>query len=273
MKIFKIIIALFTMVFMLNGCFTQEATSARLIDDYSFELNENGKDYSLRFALCDETGNYLDLSASVDIKIVNSMGETVYEGTKEFTKANFGYYKTQKNDKAYLADIKILKSDIKPGKAFDGKAYFTVYKKDGFKFEQTESEILYILPVKDFIITAVDLPMTAEYYTVYKKSMKVHSRFTITDFKFKVDDSTAPGVKFIVSGEKNIGVGEVGVDSFNYEVYDSTGKTVTYGNITLPPINEGEKFKNETVIVNGLIPEEKYTVKFFEVEENKYRFY
>ncbi len=261
----KIITVLAVLIVVLCGCTSEDVTAARKIDDYSFELTEDEKDYNLRFAICDKDGNYLSMNAKVDIRIVNSMGETVYKATKSFKKSDFDYYETQKDKNAFLANVRVKGEDITPGRAFDGTAYFKVYKEGEFAFAETACEILYILPTKDFKITAEKLPLSFKYYNRYYP-YKLISKIVVENVDFRVDFANAPGVLLILSGKKTFGISRVDVDSMDYEVYDNSGKIVTYGNISLRPCAAGDEFQDESVVLMGLVPGEEYKIRFTKIK-------
>ncbi len=98
MKFVKAFALLFTLVIVLSGCGVSDVLSSdniETLEDCSFQYNEGTKDYSLFFALCNDKGKNISSDATVDIKIENSAGDTVFEGTKKISKSDFGYYSSQ----------------------------------------------------------------------------------------------------------------------------------------------------------------------------------
>ena len=83
MKFVKAFALLFALVIVLSGCSVFDVLSndsIETLEDWSFQYNDGTKDYSLFFALCNDKGKNISSDATVDIKIINSAGDIVFQG-------------------------------------------------------------------------------------------------------------------------------------------------------------------------------------------------
>lgn len=266
MKARALIGIILVLVLILSGClligFTFSDTIETL-EDWSFQYNDGTKDYSLFFALCDDKGKNVASEATVDIKIVNSAEEIVFEGTKNITESDFGYYTSQNEGERFLADLRIPESEISPGKAADGTIYFTVHKDGVFLFDECNCKIWYDLPIKDFSIIAENLPTEV---TVNAYDGSIQSKITINSVDCEVDAGILPTVTVVISGEKTYGSGSSMHDMFNYKLYDSEGFMVKSGTIFLNSLDVGDKFRDNSLLLADITPGEQYTLKFSNYE-------
>ncbi len=266
MKYCKSVIVALVLLLTLCGCSVADvitSSSVETLEGWSFQYNEGTKDYSLFFALVDGNGKNVSTSATVNIKIVNSADEVVFENTKSITKDDFGYYSNQTQGERFLANIRIPEAEITPGKATDGTVYFTVYKDDVFRFDECNCKVLYNLPTKDFDITVENLPIEIK---VKSYNGSVQSKLNISSVTYEVSEGVMPMLKVIISGEKTYGNGNSMYDMFNYKLYDSEGYMVKSGSVFLDNINSGDKFKDDSLMLYDITPGETYTLKFYDYQ-------
>lgn len=116
------------------------------ISERDFFYYEDYDKFVLVFELADEDEIPMSSSGTVEIRIVNNDGETVYEKTRNFTKDNFEDWTYDETIEKYLASIYIDPSEITPSTSSEGKIYFVVYGNDYYFDESTIDA--YDLPTK-----------------------------------------------------------------------------------------------------------------------------
>ena len=104
-------------------------------------LQDDGDHFKLFFSLTDSKSNVKTAPAYVDIRIVNSNGELVYDYTKTIRSSDYGLWSNKTDGDMTLASIVIKDSDIKPATSETGTLYFTVYSPGYFEFSEQEIEI------------------------------------------------------------------------------------------------------------------------------------
>ncbi len=238
--------------------FANLGNTVETMEDWSFQYNDGTKDYSLFFALCDDKGKHVTSKVNVNIRIVNSAGETVFEGTRNITEADFGYYSRKDEESQLLANLRIPASEISPGKAVDGTVYFTVYKDGVWQFDECNCEIYRDLPIKDFHIVTENLPAEV---TLYSYDGSVQSKFVISSVDCQTDSDILSTAKVIISGVKTYGSGG-DVDFIGYKLYDSEGFMVHTGAVSLASLKSGDKFRDDSILLYDIIPGEPYTLEF-----------
>ena len=266
MKFVKAFALLFALVIVLSGCSVFDVLSndsIETLEDWSFQYNDGTKDYSLFFALCNDKGKNISSDATVDIKIINSAGDIVFQGTKKVSKSDFGYYSSQNEGERFLANLRIPVSEISPGKASDGTVYFTVYKENAFRFDECNCRILYSLPTMAYDVTAGQLPVEVK---VKSYDGSIQSKLTIESVSCEAEGNIFPTIKVVISGKKTYGNGSGLYDMFNYKLYDSQSYMVKSGTVYLDSLNSGDKFRDDLLILYDIVPGEKYELMFFDCE-------
>lgn len=240
---------------------TIKASSVETMNGWQFQYNEGTNDYSVFFALCDKNGKHLSSDCTVDIRIENDNGETVYRGTKNITERDFGTYSSQIAGERFLANVRIKANEIKKGTSASGKVYFTVTKKNAFAFDEVNCTALYCLPIKDTQLSVDSLPAEIQLKDYLGA---ISSKIVITDVQYKVDTALGtPMMSILVTGEKTFGTNNgLSLDSITYKLYDSEGFLSKSGSLYLGSgLGTGDKFK-ETITVYDVTPGETYTLKF-----------
>lgn len=115
------------------------------LKSWSFQYNSGTDDYSLFFALCDESDKYLSADVDVDIRIIDDNDNLLYGGTKSVLKSDFGYYSSKNNGEQFLANVRIKSSEIKEGTSVSGKVFLKVYKNDVVRFDEVNCTALFCL--------------------------------------------------------------------------------------------------------------------------------
>ena len=136
------------------GCFRKKAHIHA--EYYNYLLTD---DYSLFFALCDESDKYLSADVDVDIRIIDDNDNLLYGGTKSVLKSDFGYYSSKNDGEQFLANVRIKSSEIKEGTSVSGKVFLKVYKNDVVRFDEVNCTALFCLPIKDVSVVVEELPI------------------------------------------------------------------------------------------------------------------
>ena len=98
----------------------------------------------------------------------------------------------------------------------------------------------------------------------------ITSKIQIDDVTYEFEKGYRPTLTVTISGTKiysnNNSYFSSGYDVISYKLYDSENYMVDSGNVYLNSLNQGDKFKDESIIIYDLIPGETYTLKFTEYE-------
>jgi len=255
----------FLLLIWLCGCSASPAIET--LNNWSFQYNEGTDDYSVFFELRDKSGNSISADVDVDIRIVNDRDEEVFRGTRSVSPDDFGYYTSQAQGEQYLANIRISTSEINPGADSSGKVYLTVYKADVVAFDEVNCDAFYCLPTKDIQLESGPFPIELN---VKGFDGSITSKIQIDDVTYECETDYTPTLTVTISGTKtysnNNSIFSSGYDVISYKLYDSENYMVDSGSVYLNSLNQGDKFKDESIIIYDLIPGEIYTLKFAEYE-------
>lgn len=232
-----------------------------ILKNWSFQYNDATDDYSIFFALLDEAEQYIAAEVDVDVHIVNENGVEVYRGTHTVTQADFGYYSNQVDGEQYLANLKIPASAVAPGTAASGTVYFTVYKSDYLDFGEVNCEAFYCLPLLDAAVAVEELPVELD---VKDWDGSVASRIRVDEVTYLHEKELRSTLRITVSGTKTYGTGNLSYDIISYKLYDSEGYVVESGDLFLDGLSEGDRFKDDSIVIYDAIPGEVYTIVFTE---------
>ena len=67
-----------------------------------------------------------------------------------------------------------------------------------------------------------------------------------------------------MSGTKTYVTGNLSYDIISYKLYDSEGYVVESGDLFLDGLSEGDRFKDDSIVIYDAIPGEVYTIVFTE---------
>lgn len=132
-----------------DGNVSTDNSTVTWISDYRFLYYEDFSKFVLLFELSDENENTISASGTAEIRIVNDDNVTVYDKTRNFTKANFENWTYDDTNEMYLAAIYIEPKDIASGSTEFGTVYFSVYG-DNYNFEECSISV-FDLPKKSSI--------------------------------------------------------------------------------------------------------------------------
>ena len=253
----------FLLLFLLYGCSTPQATRIETLKGWSFQFNEGTDDFSLFFGLLDEDDNSISAEVDVDIRIVNENDEEVYQDTKTVSENDFGYYTSQAAGEQYLANIRIPASDISPGTSSNGKVYLTVYKEDSVRFDEVSCDVLYCLPIKDVQVTCDGLPIELNLKDYFGNTESI---IQINEVSYRFEKEYLPQLKITIAGEKSYGGKNSGYDIISYKLYDDDGYMMDSGSIYLSSLSEGDKFKDDSLVIYDVTPGTSYTLKLMEYD-------
>lgn len=244
---------------ILTGCTgTGGASSVETLKGWSFQYNEGTKDFSLFFALLDKNDRPISANVDVDIRIENENGDEVYAATKSITQEDFGTYTSQAAGEEYLAELRIPESDVAEGNSSNGKVYLTVYKDDYLRFDEVNCEAMYCLPVMDVELTVDSLPVVID---VKGYDGSTQSIIQIDNVTYEYEKGISPLLNVTVTGTKTYGKPGTLYDVVSYKLYDD-GYLVASGDLFLDSLSEGDKFKDDSIVVYDIEPGEAYTLSF-----------
>lgn len=223
---------------------------------WSFQYNSGTDDYSLFFGLLDEAGESISANVDADIRIINDNGEEVFAATKSVTDDDFGYYESNAAGTQYLADVHIPASEIKEGTSSNGTVYFTVYKGNTVRFDEANCSALYCLPVSDIELTVDNLPVELK---VKGYDGSTESIIKITKVSYIFDKEYMPQLKITLTGQKTYGSNSV-YDIIAYKLYDSEEYLIDTGMVYLRSLDNGDKFKDDSIVIYDVIPGEMYSL-------------
>lgn len=242
-----------------------EDDNVETLKSWSFQFNEETNDYSLFFGLLNKNNEYVSAEVDVDIRIINEENEEVYKGTESISKNNFNYYTSQVSGKQYLAELRIPAADIIPGKSSNGTVYLTVHKNDMVRFDEVNCSALYCLPVSDVELIFDEFPLNID---VKGYDGSVESTIQIDNITYTFEKDYVPQVRITVSGVKIYGrQGSMpGYDIIRYKLYDSEEYMVASGGIYLDSLDQGDKFKDDSVVIYDITPGETYRLVLSEYD-------
>lgn len=251
-------IVLFLLSFLMCGCsapisIPYEDDNVETLKSWSFQFNEETNDYSIFFGLLNKNNEEISAEIDVDIRIVNEEDEEVYKETKTVFKTDFNYYTSQAAGEQYLAELKIPVADIISGKSSNGTVFLTVYKNDIIRFDEVNCSALYCLPILDVELIFDAFPLSIN---VKGHDGSIESTIQIDDITYSFEKDYIPQVKVMVSGVKIYGrEGSMpSYDIIRYKVYDSEEYIVTSGCIYLDSLDQGDKFKDDSIVIYDIIP-------------------
>ena len=262
----NVFVLIVLLLITLCGCsilqqMTEIDPGVQTLKSWSFQSNSGTDDYSVFFALFDNSGKAVSASATVEIRIVNDSDEEVYRGSKKITKSDFGYYTSKSEGEQYLADVRIKASEIKPGKSNSGTVYITIYNENAFRFDEVNCRALFSLPVADVAVISDQLPIEID---CKGYDGKLETKIRVEDVSYTFDKGLLQQLKIVFSGTKTYGKTSTTYDIITYKLYDSGGYVVDTGNIYLRSLGQNDKFRDDSIVFYDVSPGETYTIRFFE---------
>lgn len=251
---------LFLLLFLtLCGCSVPTITlykdnNVETLKSWSFQFNEETNDYSIFFGLLNKNKEYISADVDVDIRIVNEKDEEVYKGSKSVFKSDFGYYTSQAAGEQYLAELRIPVTDISLGKSSNGTVYLTVYKNNIVRFDEVNCHAYYCLPISDVELTFDTLPLNID---LKEYDGSVESTIQINDITYSFEKDFSPQMKITISGAKLYGKPD-SIDMISYKLYDSEEYVITSGDIYLDSLDQGDEFKDDSIVIYDITPGETY---------------
>lgn len=226
------------------------------LKNWSFQFNKGTNDYSLFFGLLNKNNEFICADVNVHIRIVNEYNEEVYMDKKSVFKNDFGSYTSQAKGEQYLAELRIPAADIAPGKSSNGTVYLTVYNEETY-FDEVNCSAFYCLPISDVNLTFDALPLSIN---VKGFDGNTESTIQIDDISYSYEKEYPPQITITISGTKIYGRTSSlpGYDRISYKLYDSEEYMVTSGIIYLDSLTQGDKFKDDSVIIYDITPGETY---------------
>lgn len=116
---------------------------------------------------------------------------------------------------------------------------------------------LYCLPISDVELIFDTFPLSID---VKGYDGSIESTIQIDDIAFSFQKDYVPQVKITVFGVKTYGSRDSmpSYDIIKYKLYDSEEYMVTSGSIYLNSLDQGDKFKDDSIVIYDVIPGETY---------------
>ena len=226
---------------------SSEKTAAAKVDTMSHSVSEYSDEIRINISFKDSSGYRCQTPTYVDVKIVNSLGVTVYSKTLVQTSAQ--------------SYVSIKTSDITTGYSGTGILYYTVYNTGYFTFNQINREVTKLpWTVK---VTLPTLPKTINYsYT----SGTLVSTCKVTSITYEV---SGDDLYIYFAGEKTYdkeGSKYSSSCKVGWKLYDSEGYVVASGTLYTQNICVGEKFRNEKEYAwDCITPGETYRLEIMNI--------
>ena len=128
-------------------------------------------------------------------------------------------------------------------------------------FDEVNCSALYCLPVKDVSLKADGLPLEIP---IKGFGGETEAIIKVEDVEYEFDKGTTSWLKITVFGVKTYGTGKSIYDQIDYKIVDSSGYVVDSGTLFLSSLNEGDKFKDDSITFYDAKPGESYTISFSE---------
>lgn len=255
------LILVFVLILQLCGCgLGTTLPHIQTLKGWYFQYNQGTNDYSIFFGLLTKSDRYVSADVNVDVRIVNDDGTEVYKATHAVTKDDFDHYTSQIAGEEYLANLRIPASALTPGTSASGTVYLTVYK-DDLRFDEVNCTAYFCLPVLDIQVVADGLPVELD---VKEYDGRVSSKIRVEEVTYTYDKEYTSTLLIAVAGTKTYGGTNSSYDTIGYKIYDSEGYVVHSGTLFLSNLSEGDRFRDETIMVFDVTPGETYTIRFSE---------
>ena len=136
-------------------------------------------------------------------------------------------------------------------------SFLTVYKNDTLRFDEVNCSARYCLPISDVELIFDTFPLSID---VKGYDGSIESTIQIDDIAYSFQKDYVPQVKITVFGVKTYGSRDSmpSYDIIKYKLYDSEEYMVTSGSIYLNSLDQGDKFKDDSIVIYDVIPGETY---------------
>ncbi len=267
MKKLSLSLVLLLLPLLLCACALFSDHRVETLNSCSFQYNEGTDDYSVFFALLDRRGKGLAADVDADIRIVDENGNELYSATRSVTKKDFATYSRIAAGEKFLANVRIEASEMAEGTSASGTVYLTIHKNGVVWFDGVDCAALFCLPVKGVTVNAESLPVEV---AVKDYSGKTESIIRIDDVTCDFDSGIIPTLSITLSGVKTYASSKSdygsSFDMIRYKLYDSGGYVVDSGSIILSSLAEGDRFRDESILLFDVKPGESYTLKLMEYD-------
>jgi hypothetical protein len=216
-----------------DRCYEYIGTSSvkpEYISNRSINHDDDAGYFYFLFSFLDANENEMKAGATVDIRIENSVGETVYSKSHTVTESDFGTWENKFYNKQWMAaSIYIYDRDITPGVSGSGKFYYTITSADGVSWDEFSLDINDDLPVKE---TKLGIGQIWELQNEWKFSIdSVQNHYACSDPGSYQNNNLAQYIMITYSYE-NTGFDYYtsGLD-FNFtdfKIYDEKGEIAEY---------------------------------------------
>ena len=234
--------------------------------NWEFFYYDDKEEFVLLFELADKNEVPISSTGTAEIRIVNDVGEVIYERTRFFSEDDFSKWTQGNGNEYYYASIYIAPDDIYAGLSEKGIVYFTVYG-ETYSFEE---EAIHTdgLPVKPISINLPGLPLKINDYG-YNSNIKTTLRIDSITYERVYEDS----LYIYFTGEKIYDVDGNDSDSmcsFEWKLYDSEGYLIDKGTFYINDFSVGDKFKEKYIYIsNGIKAGESYRLVIVGAEESE----
>ena len=244
-----------------NDDYNYSSNKVEYISNRSIQYEETTKEFIFLFSLLDENEYEMRVNATVEMRIENNNGETVYSSTKHITENDYGTWSNNFGKSWVAASISIPVSSIQSGSSDSGIFYYTVYT-DSANFEEFSLSIYGNLPKKD-ITQNCSLKLPSLPNVVTDNSWGNYMDIKVTKIDYGFEETYGGNIELVITitGERvDKLTGSMFDDntSYNcrvgYKLLDSDGYLVKSGEFWTPQLAPEEKFKNVSETLYGLEP-------------------
>ena len=239
----------------------------KYINHRSVEYVTLEKCQRLFFSLQDKNYDNMSAAAVIDIKIINDIGEKVYERTHNIESNDFNYWTTPFYGNKLLVNIDIPDTDIISGSSKSGIIYFTVYSSNRlYGFEESKltiNNLPYNSIANNCTLSLPSVPIILSEYN-YRGNLDSTIRLDEITYSFEESYDKKVYLTLYLTGEKIFDTSTRSMDFIYYKLYKD-GYVVKSSFYITDSLSVGDKFKNTSFKIYGLEPG-VYNIEIFEGE-------
>jgi len=224
------------------------------LSDLNFFFYDDVDQYVLNFSLKDANNTRISACCTVDLRIVNNNGKTVYEGHHFLTEKDFGIWTSSLHGERLQAGLYLKPEDILEGDTTGGTVYAIIKMPGGGEFSEIKTSTS-DLPIHDATEDcALDVPATPVTTSYYNRTT-----VKITDIAYTFSARSNGNVDLKISfagiktydrdGNNHSEAGRIG-----YKLYDPEGYVAKSGSVSTTDVAVNERFRDATLNFYDLTP-------------------
>lgn len=247
---------------------TEPVSTVDYLGDRTVEYVKAEECHRLFFSLQDGNHNKITANATVDIKIINDAGETVYDKSHKVGKEDFGSWTNSLYGTRLLCSIDILDSDITAGASKKGTIHFTVYNGNNFAFDESQLTISDLPYISITNSCSISLPAMPAFVNYYSYSGRIQSSIKVEDIRYEFGEAyDGKSVNLIIYFTGEMISNSSTASSYGHIGYklSKDGYVVKSGTHLTTQLNTGDKFKDSDERFYNLEPG-VYTLEIMNVQ-------